>query len=170
MTYFGQITFSVFITLALGFFVRNFLNMATSRMEPPKPKKSMEQDDWEEIYKPGETKADKGIASATWLGTLERLAFLAAFWAEYPTIILGWLAFKVAAKWKVWEIVVQVPSDTDENQDKYSYLRIRNVWGSWLYLRFLIGTLSNLLIAAVAYYIAYYLPHFLTMYRLSRIS
>jgi undecaprenyl pyrophosphate phosphatase UppP len=54
-------------------------------------------------------------------------------------------------KWEIWKNIIQVPATLGE--DKLSYLQSRSAWGSLVFIRVLIGTLANLLIALVATYL-----------------
>ena len=123
-----------------------FLTKITTQWEPPAPE-NITQGDWEKIYWPGKGISDPG---ARWVGILESFLFLAALWLVQPIIIGGWLAFKVATKWEVWRNVVRVPENLGVNNE-ISYFQARSAWGTWLFNRFLVGTLMNLMIAVAAY-------------------
>jgi len=79
-----------------------------------------------------------------WLGRLERIMFFCAFLIDQPLLIGGWLAFKVASKWEVWNNIVKVP-DNIEKVNQIDFLRARRQWGSGLYQGFLIGTCANII-------------------------
>lgn len=143
--HFIQIIVAVLLTVFFGLFVKQFLERVTRDLELPPPKK-VNAEDWKKVYKPG-----KDQLATEWMGVLERFVFLAGFWLGKPAIIAGWLAFKVATKWEIWKNIIQVPATLGE--DKLSYLQSRSAWGSLVFIRILIGTLSNLLIALVATYI-----------------
>jgi hypothetical protein len=85
-------------------------------------------------------KTDAGL----WIGIAERLLIVIAMLAQAPTLIVGWLAFKVASKWEAWRNVVQVPSTIDGVNDR-DWLAARHDLGSWLLNRFWLGTLFNVL-------------------------
>jgi undecaprenyl pyrophosphate phosphatase UppP len=143
--HFIQIIVAVLLTVFFGLFVRRFVERVTRDIELPPPKK-VKPEDWEKVYKPG-----KDQLATKWMGVLECFVFLAGFWLEKPVIIAGWLAFKVATKWEVWKNIIQVP--VTFGKDELSYLQSRSALGSWVFIRFLIGTLANLLIALVATYL-----------------
>ena len=84
------------------------------------------------------------------LGFLERLVTLIALSMNAPTVIAAWLAFKVATKWEVWSNVIQVPTKLNDATD-ISYLSARRKWGSSVFMRFLLGTLSNIILGMVAF-------------------
>jgi hypothetical protein len=71
------------------------------------------------------------------LGFLERIIFFAAFW---HSALLGgaWLAFKLGAKWGVWQHVIKYP-ETKSLDD----MQEREQVGSRVLGRFLNGTLWN---------------------------
>lgn len=80
--------------------------------------------------------------SASVLGFLERIIFFAAFFSNAGLVAAGWLAFKVASKWQVWEHIIQLPKEFP-CEDPLERLRVRTEWGSLLLSRFLMGTLYN---------------------------
>jgi hypothetical protein len=83
------------------------------------------------------------------LGYLERIAFfiIALIGNNAYQTIFAWFALKVASKWNVWTHVKK-PSENEGNaQDKF---KDRNIIGTMLYGRFLIGTLSNVIIGLAA--------------------
>ena len=84
------------------------------------------------------------------LGVLERLIILISLASQTPLVIGAWLAFKVAARWEVWRNLVQVPSKFGA-RERLSDLVARRKWGAIMYMRFLLGTASNVLLGAIAY-------------------
>ncbi len=87
-----------------------------------------------------------------WLGALERLVALASAWTGKYELVAGWLAFKVASKWEVWTNVLKVPESLSDIAP-LEYLRARRVWGSMMLMRFLLGTLSNVLLGIFSAYV-----------------
>ena len=88
------------------------------------------------------------------LGRLECAFFyLSIFFGEY-ILVGGWLALKVAAKWQVWQQIIQVPNKIDKNTDVLEYLKARYVWGTRMLYSFLIGTLANILAAFAGIFIS----------------
>jgi hypothetical protein len=90
--------------------------------------------------------------AAMWLGGLEGLLAYGSFLAfdkNAALVIGGWLAFKVASKWESWQNIIQVPQSL-EGVSQVDFLRARRQWGTTVYLRFLIGTLVNLLFGFLA--------------------
>jgi hypothetical protein len=131
------------IAYGLGFIVSRILSSATPAPEIPKDKIPAEA--WNQLTKPG--------TGGKWIGTLERFLSLAAFWTGNPSLVAGWLAFKVASKWEVWKNIVQVPPGL-EGISAVDWFGIRHVYGSWILTRFWIGTLANVLAGLVAAYLA----------------
>ncbi|MEW8185663.1 MAG: hypothetical protein AB2794_11685 [Candidatus Thiodiazotropha endolucinida] len=149
-----------------------WLNQVTTSSELPPPD-GIEEKDWLKLISPSRLKSgseDTEINSwlqeikrlpnsaPEWLGILERILSFTAFFLNAPLIIVGWLAFKVASKWQVWANVVQVPKASDGAIDKSSitFLIARHRWGSFILMRFLIGTVTNVLLGIVlAYFIKY---------------
>lgn len=76
-----------------------------------------------------------------WIGTVERLLFFLAVIIDAPVLIAAWFAFKVASKWAEWQHIVQVTKG-----EELSLVTRRNL-GNYLFIRFLVGTGSNLVIA-----------------------
>ena len=95
-----------------------------------------------------------------WLGCLERLLFYFSFWLGAYELAAGWLIFKAASKWEIWQTIIKVPdrldtkSDGGCKEDAVQYLGVRNRLGSTTLQRWLIGTLANALIALVATFLA----------------
>lgn len=85
-----------------------------------------------------------------WIGTGERLLFVTAVLMREPTLIAGWLAFKLASKWESWKNVIQVPKELKSVPDEQEWFVARSDLGSWLLNRFWLGTLSNVLAAFAA--------------------
>ncbi len=84
------------------------------------------------------------------LGFLERIIVFVAMVANAHIVIAGWLTFKVATKWEVWGNIIQVPDKLD-GTDEISYLSARRKLGSSVFMRFLLGTLSNVLLGMIAF-------------------
>lgn len=59
------------------------------------------------------------------LGTLERVLFFGSFWASAYVLIVGWLAFKVAAKWAAWQHVTKLPEAKDDTLEDHLKLSSR---------------------------------------------
>jgi hypothetical protein len=77
------------------------------------------------------------------IGILEGLFFFCALWQEAYSVIAGFLALKVASKWAAWQHIVKVPDPS--SNDPVENLEGRNAAGTYLYSRFLVGTLYNFL-------------------------
>lgn len=135
-----QIGVSVLIIILMGFGVRPLIHRSTKK-SLPSPPKSVQGDSWNEIIGRG--------SGVSLLGHLERFFYLSAFWMEAPILIAGWLAFKVASGWQNWSMIVKLPEEL-KGVDEIEYLRARSQLGSWIFHRFLIGTLANILISLIA--------------------
>ena len=105
-------------------------------------------------------KRPKGVPRAAiggcTLGNLERTAVYFALMVGAPEFIAIWLAFKVASKWKAWDIITKIDLEIDP---KPPDLETRSLWGSHLYQRFVQGTLLNILYAGLGIMIAQVLAH-----------
>ena len=142
-----QVGTSILITFVLGFTVGPIMHFGT-KGSLPRPPKPISADLWNEIIGRG--------TGVSLLGYLERFFYLAAFWMEAPILIAGWLAFKVASGWHNWSMIVKLPEDL-EGVNQIEYLRARSQLGSWIFHRFLIGTLANILISLIAVVLTRYL-------------
>jgi hypothetical protein len=87
------------------------------------------------------------------LGLLERVLFFVSFWPKAYVIAGGWLAFKVAAKWSSWQHVFRVDLAKEMETSE------RNDLASRLLGRFLLGTLYNLVCAAIGMAVAMLLAY-----------
>ena len=76
------------------------------------------------------------------VGKLERIFFFSSLWLEAYVAIGGFLTLKAASKWAAWQHIVKVPDSFQDGDPKKS-LESRNAAGSYLYSRFLLGTLYN---------------------------
>ena len=135
-----QLGTSILIIVLMGFVVAPLVRFST-KGGLPRPPKPISADLWGEIIGRG--------TGVSLLGYLERFFYLAAFYMEAPILIAGWLTFKVASGWHSWSMIVKLPEDL-EGVDQIEYLRARSQLGSWIFHRFLIGTLANILISLIA--------------------
>jgi hypothetical protein len=144
MTGLFEILIALVVATLLGFGVPKLMTFTTKsiRLVPPN---GITQEQWEEIVCVG--------SGGAWISFFERILIIGALHLNSPSIIIGWLAFKVAAKWEAWNNIVKVPDKLNNTSDPCSYLRARNAWGTWILQRFLMGTILNIVIGFLAYYI-----------------
>jgi len=105
-----------------------------------KPPEGVPTEKWQEIL-------GGNPPAAKWLGILESLlayGSILAFDKNATLVVGGWLAFKVASKWESWQNISRVPESLDDVSE-VDFLRARRQWSTTLYLRFLVGTLLNLM-------------------------
>ncbi|OGI47912.1 MAG: hypothetical protein A2637_03085 [Candidatus Muproteobacteria bacterium RIFCSPHIGHO2_01_FULL_65_16] len=121
------------------FITRWFLDTAASTITLEPPTKVLAKK-WRDLT--------AGNEGGVYLGYLERLLYFGAFWEKEPLIVTAWLAFKLASKWNVWTNVIAVP-EIVKRTDPLDYLIARRRWGSHLLVTFLVGTLSNLILAYI---------------------
>jgi hypothetical protein len=154
------IILGVLICYLLWPLMERWLSRVTENNKLPPPD-GIEENDWLTLACPSrlekqETDADGKTwfeelrafpsKAGAWLGILERILSFIAFYIDAPIVIAGWLGFKVASKWQVWTNVVQLPKSLKaEEESNFSLLVARRNWGALLLMRFLIGTLSNVL-------------------------
>ena len=74
---------------------------------------------------------------------------LIVFDQNAAVIIGGYFAFKVASKWQSWHDIIQFPPKLEHVPD-IDYFIARRRFGSILFVRFLLGTLTNVLIGFLA--------------------
>jgi len=142
-----QIILGLSVTLLFGLVVQPLVKHVKNKIEMVPPSESL-KNKWLEITGPIEVQGK--LESGEIIGLLERLLFFIAIWISSYLIIGGWLAFKVASKWEVWKNIISVPEslDTDVAKvDQLDYLSARRRWASHRYVSFLIGTISNILVA-----------------------
>jgi len=139
MAIFWLVIFGLVVNYLADFVTRWFLGNAPSTIQLEPPSKALAKK-WKEL-----TAGNEGGA---YLGYLERLLYFGAFWNNEPLIITAWLAFKLASKWNVWTNVIAVPEKI-KKIDPIDYLIARRKWGSHMLVTFLVGTLSNLILAYV---------------------
>jgi hypothetical protein len=96
-----------------------------------------------------------------WLGRFEVTFFYLCLFFQ-PVGIGAWLAFKVAAKWNSWTHIIKIQvKDTKIGIDELEYLGLRNKLATAVAQKFLIGTMGNILAAAVGmglFCVMQYLP------------
>ncbi|MCI0451602.1 MAG: hypothetical protein L0Z51_04310 [Candidatus Latescibacteria bacterium] len=143
MTELLEIAVGILVAAISGPIVGCVLDLGKLKLEKPD---GFREAIWNAIQPSGIEHAGK------WLGGLERLVALASAWTGAYELLAGWLAFKVASKWEVWSNVLKVP-DSLPDVPPLEYLKARRIWGSLMLMRFLIGTLSNVLLGFVAAYI-----------------
>jgi hypothetical protein len=124
------------VAILLGRGVKLILDVVSSEIDC-RPQDGIGTEKWIKIISP------VGKGGGEWIGFLERILFYIAVISLYPQLILGWLAFKVASKWEVWQNIVKVPETKD--QDNNLSVTGRRAWGDRVLQRFLIGTLGNIL-------------------------
>jgi hypothetical protein len=129
------------LTLLIGLAVSPFLR---TRIPFPEGPEGLGEKDWREIV--------ERTAAGKWIGLFERLFFLAAFWLGQYVMVGGWLAFKMAAKWEVWKNIIQVPKDM-EGISSLNWYKARDNLGSYIFGRFLVGTLLNIFVGLIAAYL-----------------
>jgi hypothetical protein len=139
-----RLLLGLILLFSIGSMVGPLVSRATSRYDLSAPE-GMPQDLWSNIVSRG--------TGGSYLGYLERPLYFAAFWNDTPVLVAGWLAFKVASGWHNWNHIVRLPEKIDGVNDK-DFLRARSQLGSWIFHRFLIGTLGNVLAGLVAAVIA----------------
>lgn len=153
--------FGVLVCYFLFPLIERWLEYVVKNNELPPPN-GIEKEDWLKLVCPGRLKKKEEwslkkimlpTTEGAWLGILERILSFIAFYEEAPVVIAGWLAFKVASKWQVWTNVIKLPKELGEaKEDDLSFVRARRYWAQMLLMRFLIGTLSNVLIGmAIAF-------------------
>ena len=90
--------------------------------------------------------------SGPYVGAIEVLVFFIGLWSEEGwALVAGWLAFKVASKWKSWAEVSDYPNppkDDAKDEVKREYAELRHKWVARRGATFMAGTGANIVIAA----------------------
>jgi len=86
------------------------------------------------------------------LGLAEATLFYASFMAHAPELAGAWLIFKTAAKWASWQHIMLMPQRL-KKVDDIEYLEYRHAFSTKMTTLFVLGTLSNILVAAAGYVI-----------------
>jgi hypothetical protein len=142
MVEFIEIVVTIVVALLPGPLVSLLLKLAVPTARPD----NITEEVWNALQPSEIEEAGK------WLGALERLISAVAVWVNEYVLLAGWLAFKVASKWEVWSNVLRVPPSFP-NQSDLDSLRTRRIWGARMMMRFLLGTLANVLLGVVAAYV-----------------
>lgn len=121
-----------------NFIVKNILEMATHNLNKVPPK-GVRKKEWLKATHVSE----KG---GQYIGRLEQIFFYVMFFIDKPELIAGWFLFKLGSKWEVWKNIVQVPHKLNK-VETVDYLRARHEWAAYIFTRFLLGTLINIVIA-----------------------
>jgi hypothetical protein len=127
------------VTTLLGFAAGPFMRWISRKIDisPPKEWSEDQQKAWREVI----CETEGGAI----LGWFERSIFVAILMAEpsASSVIAGWLGFKVASKWKIWEYLLPEPKEMD-NVAPAELLAARRRRNSHVLMTFLIGTAYNL--------------------------
>jgi hypothetical protein len=115
---------AIVITIVLGLSVRCIVEGAVPKPIRPTP---MDEETWNGITEP--------VQAGKWIGFFERLLLLMSFWTSQYTIVAGWFAFKVAAKWEAWANIIKLPATIDSIPE-LTWYRAKKQFGSWLLSRF----------------------------------
>jgi hypothetical protein len=130
------------MTLLCGCLIKPILSRIDDAIKRPPPHR-FGCDEWEKAIN---NNSDRKRFS--WLGQFERIFFYTALYKQSPGLIAGWLAFKLASKWEIWNHIMKVPEEFSRNPDyPLTNFTAMNRWGSWLLERWLVGTLGNILVA-----------------------
>lgn len=86
------------------------------------------------------------IKYAHWVALGEQVFFYFCLIFAKESLIVGWLALKVASKWDVWSNMIKMPAEF-ENATKLDSYKIRLAWGIRTLDRFLLGTVMSLISA-----------------------
>lgn len=151
------------VTILLGECVKHLVECVKKDNSIEAPQ-GFPQEGWEQLTSEGKSKTEtchrclltrikKWISDAfcphekgAILGLLERIVFFGAMWVGKHEVIAGWLAFKVASKWAIFNYIIKFPDEL-EGVSKISYLVARRKLGSLRMMTFLIGTLANVVAA-----------------------
>jgi hypothetical protein len=105
-----------------------------------------------------------GNGGGFYIGFLERIMFFSSFLLGYQNAVAGWLALKVASKWKVWDNITAFPDkfpdkdtkdeDTKNEDTKLLYV-IRRRLASHMLVTFQVGVIYNIVASLLGVVIAW---------------
>jgi hypothetical protein len=151
MTQVALVALGLAVTLVAGLAVKPFL--AWLRAEIVVPDISDDDPDlnrrWREVQEHPEV-------SGKWIGTFERIVLFGAFFVGSWEAVGIWLAFKLAAKWESRNHMGFVPDNPTFHECVHPlrWAAARRVWSAREYATFVVGTATNLLLAAAGALIA----------------
>lgn len=158
------IFFGLAVTYLLGFGVKPLVDNTVKAPQRPKDAKDVAaREKWKAWEAISHGHPDLNVGEA--LGKFERfLSFLAFTVSEYtPTLLAGWLVFKVGSKWESWKNIVQVPIDNPDFSPTAWY-QARLTFGSYVLGRFQLGVLANIVVGAVGAFVGPYATKLLETY------
>jgi hypothetical protein len=128
------------LALLLGLCVGPLLGKVEKFIEIPEPKASKEV--WDFVM----VRSGTGVI----LGAVEQAIFFVALWTDGWPLLASWLAFKVASKWQSWTHVAQLPPPPPpaDAAATSEYAILRHKWVARRYITFVVGTGTNILLAA----------------------
>lgn len=143
------------VVIILGYPIKWLLDHVSDEIDTKLPYGAKEMRDLEDWKKKIESTERGGL----WLGYLERTISYLTFLLEAYTLLIAWLAFKVASKWEVWSNINKVPDDPESEEYDFNIWE-RRMWATRILQRFNIGTLSNILAGLIGVLITNLIIHF----------
>ncbi len=140
------------VTLVVGLFTGRAIYRATADIKKPDV---VGEDEWEKFWSSG------GKRGKVWIGVLERILFFLCIWSGSIALIAALLAFKVATKWRSWDVIVGLANSFSGGKKSPSaegatpesggfvHLTARKAIGSRVVTSSLVGTMWNLLAAFI---------------------
>lgn len=151
---------SAWVLLLVGWFLAIIIgNRIIKRVEDIQKKltKDLENSKFDSLRKKWDAVINIGnelTKPNKFLGELEITLFYICFLLNKPEGIGAWLVFKVAVKWESWGNIVKVPRkiwSEGEKIDDFLFLELRNKLATAVSQKFLIGTLGNIVAAAIGF-------------------
>lgn len=138
-----QIAVGFAFTFTAGLGVKPFLAWLRDRIVVPSISGN---DEVSQLWRDLQRHPDAG----TWVGIFERIILFGAVLAGSWEAVGIWLAFKLAAKWEAWNHMGFVPDDPthDHAVAPLRWASARRVWAAQGYATLVVGTATNLLLAA----------------------
>jgi len=126
------------ITVFLGHAVRPIRERIGAEYGPlTAPDKRLEKV-WKEV--------SESRPGGKWIGAFERLMFFGSIWLNLWPIVVGWLAFKVAAYWSGAGKINALPQWLVDHPE-WPYFSARLAWATRVVIFLLVGTGANIAIA-----------------------
>jgi len=128
--------FSILISKFMFNFIKDF-----GKFTPPT---GIHSDVWNHAFGISEEKRKLN----KYIGFLESILFFFCFYIDKPELIGGWLTFKLASKWEVWNTIMKIPEKLDDDKiPQIEYIGAKNEIAWFTLQRWLFGTLANIVAA-----------------------
>ncbi len=137
------IYFSIIITFYLALLVSYWFKKIQEN-EDFIPPERIDKEFWNKTFNLPENK----LVATKYIGILESFLSLISFVSKNYVLLVAWLAFKQASKWAAWNTILKLPENINTIEE-LQYFKARNIIGSHTLQRWLLGTLSNIMVGFI---------------------